>query len=122
MKKYKQNDSSIGTATHIFKYCYKTNDTKTQKRSRYKCIYYIYKTTICKKLNISCVGPSNSLCKNYCEKKSIKKIDVGTLVNSSQYGIGMIINVHNSVYRVKYNNTNIIRSYWYDEIKKIVLK
>ncbi|MBR4857716.1 MAG: ParB-like nuclease domain-containing protein [Clostridia bacterium] len=63
----KGNASGIGTATHPEKHYEVFFNPDSAKKSRYKCIHYELETKDCKKLRIGCVGPSNDMCRFYCE-------------------------------------------------------
>ena len=125
MKKYSGNDSPMGTASHIEIHYPRNNHHSPNRKSRKKCIYYHSTSKYCGKLGITCVGPSNVLCKYYREPTPKKKgIVVGALVNSPQHGIGMVMNIttYESIYfEVKYHKNNIVRKYTLKEIKELLL-
>ena len=125
MKKYTGNNSSIGTASHLELHYSESKPKNPNRRLRKKCIYYHCTSKYCEKLGITCVGPSNALCKYYREPAPKKKgIVVGSLVNSPQYGVGMIMNItiYDSAYfEVKYHKNNIVRKYSSKEIKDILI-
>ena len=123
MKRYKSNNSFLGTAAHIEKKTIKRNKLST-KRSRYKCIYYDFSPRECKKTHCLCVGPSNKLCKYYCEdKKHLLSVNStskqGILIEDKKLGVGYIIN-NSYPYRVRFINKNIVKSYNEREIKELI--
>ena len=125
LKRYGGNSSSIGTASHIEKHFPTKRTSQTSRRLRSKCVYYCSVSKRCNKLEIACVGPSNELCNgNYKEDKPIRNtIEIGTLVKSSQYGVGMVMNTYNQrFFEVKYHNSNFLKKYTLQEIKQILLK
>jgi len=42
-------------------------------RNKYKCVHYDPETCLCEMNNIGCVGPSNSLCPDYCTNPGLAK-------------------------------------------------
>ena len=72
MSRHNGNNSSLGTASHAEIYFNHTKKANSNRRSRYKCARYHNKTRICGYLGITCVGPSNELCKEYKEKGTKK--------------------------------------------------
>lgn len=85
MSNYRGTAGSVGTATHptrpleIFK-----NNNKCKRKSKYKCVYYHSLTHDCTKLNIECVGPSNALCKYYCDHLKEEQNSVERKVNKGE--------------------------------------
>lgn len=119
-KRYRGNAGFIGTASHVEQY-YGVAPPSNSKKSRYKCYYYGQKTKMCSKLNITCVGPSNALCKHY--RVSTGEVhQVGKLINHPEHGVGMIMTVQGPVCEVKYHRSKEIRKYRIDAIKKMILK
>lgn len=120
MSNYKNNGSSIGTATHTEKHFKLNGDSR--KKSRHKCQYYEQATQDCIKLRISCVGPSNKLCRYYSENKKTVNNLIGEnqFVYHEKYGVGIIIRVEQSVYEVGYAKDNKKRLYNEREIKELI--
>ena len=122
MTNLKQNASSIGTATHTEKH-FKPASKDSKRKTRNKCINYCKETHDCKILKIECVGPSNDFCKHYCEieNSNIKPITVNALVNSFEYGVGMVIEINGPVCKIKFHKNNLIRRYWDHEVREMLL-
>ena len=125
-KRHSGNASSLGTGSHLVKIYDRSPSGKTTRRSRTKCIHYCQEIKTCNKLNIGCVGPSNPLCKDYCEKVITQaprpRIAINTIVNSPKYGIGMILDIKTPIYEVKFQKDNITRTLSKKEIKRMLLK
>lgn len=114
------NASGIGTATHPIKRFAKQKKS-TQRRSRYRCVFYEPEARYCKKLQISCVGLSNEMCKYYrTEHLSSSSITEGMFVHDEMLGLGMIISSKYPVYRVKYVKHNREKLYNHKEIQTLV--
>lgn len=63
MRRYRGNDSSIGTGTHIEKHYYRSS-----LEEKLKCLYYDNESKKCIKVGIHCVGPSHYMCTKYKPK------------------------------------------------------
>ena len=127
MRRYRGNDSSIGTSTHLEKHHYKSS-----VEEKCKCLYYDVKNKKCIKVGIHCAGPSHYLCAKYKPKKhqlehesGKKESFIGRIINDEKYGVGMIIeeNVYKdrTVYVVKYRKGDLIRRYFIKEIREKIL-
>lgn len=127
MRRYRGNDSSIGTGTHLEKHYYRSSIEEKRK-----CLYYDDKSKKCIKVGIRCVDPSHYMCTKYKPKKHLsdriseeKDNYVGMIVVDEIYGVGMIIEEHvnkdRNVYVVKYDKGDLIRRYFLKEIRGKIL-
>ena len=130
MKRYNGNGSSLGTASHLERH-YPANASTTTKRSRKKCMHYHHEARWCNDLKVSCVGPSNELCRAYQEvapnskvvyhKKNV--VCIGSIVSDPNHGIGMIINTcEPDFFEVKFCEKGYVQRYNRREVKKMLLK
>lgn len=116
--KHRRGDSSIGTATHPTQKCFPSN-VQTSKRSRYKCVHYERATRDCVISRVGCVGPSNALCRNYCEKiKKSYPLKVNTLVKNDVLGIGLVVRITDGVFYVQFEKSKKLCSYFVRDIKR----
>ena len=127
MNRKNGNNSSIGTASHTEKHFPVAQNTTSTRRSRNKCQQYEKETKMCRSLRITCVGPSNELCKDYTEhkKKATKQsvIASGAIVNDPRHGVGMIMREFGTgFYEVRFHRDDTIKKYNREEVKKILLK
>lgn len=119
--KHRGGDSGIGTGTHPEKVL--PPGGRGAKRSKHKCIYYESATRDCVCMHVGCVGPSNPLCKHYCE--TIRKPNVlkeNALVVDSQFGVGIVTKIYDKDFYVKFENVEGLRCYFIKDIKQIKQK
>ena len=115
------NAGLLGTGSHM-EYHYQNNKSSAStRRSRYKCKYFNKKTKLCSKLTIGCVGPSNELCKYYCERgkqnsdcrqttPSHTKL-INQLVHFNRFGVGIIVAATPEKCIIKFKNSSASQEY-----------
>lgn len=129
MRRYSGNASSIGTGTHLEKHYIHRGSGNSKRQSRYKCKHFCKATGLCGVLGITCVGPSNQLCKNYWNKKNRGEeknkeqsaktqnpLGEGVLVYDAKCGLGSIIMAKTPYYLVEYYADKSVKQYNRDEI------
>ena len=115
------NAGLLGTGSHM-EYHYQNNKSAAStRRSRSKCIYYSNKTKLCAKLTIGCVGPSNELCKYYCEHGKRNSVCrqatpshaklINQLVHYKHLGIGIIVAATPEKCTIKFENSSSLQEY-----------
>ena len=125
LKRFSGNSSALGTCSHPERHFPEKEFGTSQRHSRNHCIHYDHSAKWCQCMQVSCVGPSNPLCKHYSEAKPVtnsSRTYVGALVNDPQYGVGMIMSTKKGTCIVKFHKTGKEKHYWLNDVQKMLLK
>jgi hypothetical protein len=118
-KKRGGTDSNLGTGTHPIK-IYPPYNENSPKKLRRKCVYFESATKECVFSRKECVGPSNALCTHYCESlHRPSHLKINTVVQNDVRGVGMVVNVSDTYFRVKFVADSCEKNFLIEDIKKI---